>query len=116
MNNTIQYRDYVGSIEFSEEDGLFYGKVQGIKALISYEGTNAKDLVDDFHRAVDDYLSLCAMKKISPEKAYKGSFNIRIAPELHKQLALYAMAKRISLNSLIEKALTAYTPLFQNVK
>ena len=42
MNNTIQYRGYIGSVEFSEEDGLFYGKVMGIRSLISYEGENAK--------------------------------------------------------------------------
>ena len=41
MNNTIQYKDYVGSIEFSEEDKIFYGKVLGIRSLISYEGENA---------------------------------------------------------------------------
>lgn len=29
MNNTIQYKGYVGSVEFSEEDGIFYGKVMG---------------------------------------------------------------------------------------
>ena len=40
MNNTIQYRGYVGSVEFSEEDGTFYGKVLGIRSLISYEGSN----------------------------------------------------------------------------
>ncbi len=54
MNNTIQYRDYVGSVEFSEEDGIFYGKVMGIRSLISYEGENAKELINDFHAAVDD--------------------------------------------------------------
>ena len=57
MNNIMEYKGYVGSVEFSEEDGLFYGKVQGIRSLISYEGTNAKELVSDFHGAVDDYLS-----------------------------------------------------------
>lgn len=31
----------------------------GIRALISYEGTNARELVEDFHNAVDDYLLLC---------------------------------------------------------
>ena len=36
MNNTIQYKGYIGSVEFSEEDGLFYGKVMGIRSLISY--------------------------------------------------------------------------------
>lgn len=59
MNNTMEYKGYVGSVEFSEEDGLFYGKVMGIRALISYEGSTAAELVNDFHGAVDDYLALC---------------------------------------------------------
>ena len=75
MNNTMQYKGYVGSVEFSEADGLFFGKVLGIRALISYEGTNAAELVADFHGAVDDYLSLCEAENSEPEKAYKGSFN-----------------------------------------
>ena len=32
MNNTIQYKGYVGSIEFSEEDKIIYGKVLGISS------------------------------------------------------------------------------------
>lgn len=48
MNNTMQYKGYVGSVEFSEADGLFFGKVLGIRALISYEGTNAAELVAVF--------------------------------------------------------------------
>lgn len=63
MNNTIQYKGYVGSIEFSEEDGTFYGKVLGIRSLISYEGSNAEELVNDFHESVDDYLLLCKEEK-----------------------------------------------------
>ena len=79
MNNTMEYRGYVGSVEFSEEDGIFYGKVMGIRALISYEGTTAKELVEDFHTAVDDYLALCENKGVKPEIAYKGSFNVRMS-------------------------------------
>ena len=59
MNNTMEYKNYVGSVEFSEEDSLFFGRVLGIRALVSYEGENARDLVEDFHGAVDDYLALC---------------------------------------------------------
>lgn len=55
MSNTITYKNYIGSVEFSEEDSLFYGKVLGIKSLISYEGNTATELVNDFHCAVDDY-------------------------------------------------------------
>lgn len=57
MNNTIEYKGYVGSVEFSEDDGIFFGKVMGIRSLISYEGENAKELLEDFHNAIDDYLA-----------------------------------------------------------
>ena len=105
MKNTIEYKGYVGSVEFSEEDALFYGKVLGIRALISYEGTNAAELVADFHGAVDDYLELCVQSGTEPEKAYKGSFNVRISPELHKQAVVAAMARNVSLNSFVEASI-----------
>ena len=105
MNNTMEYKGYIGSVEFSEEDGVFYGKVLGIRSLISYEGTNVRELVDDFHGAVDDYLSLCEMEGKVPEKAYKGSFNVRVSPELHRQAAQYAAAHQMSLNGFVESSI-----------
>jgi len=105
MNNTMEYKGYVGSVEFSEEDGLFYGKVMGIRSLISYEGTTARELIEDFHGAVEAYLALCEAEGREPEKAYKGSFNVRIPPELHKQAVIFASAHGISLNSFVENAL-----------
>jgi len=105
MNNTMEYKGYIGSVEFSEEDGLFYGKVMGIRALISYEGTTAAELVSDFHDAVNDYLALCEETHQPPEKAYKGSFNVRISPELHKQAVVYAASHNMSLNNLVERSI-----------
>lgn len=105
MNNTFEYKGYIGSIEFSEEDTLFFGKVMGIRSLISYEGKNADELISDFHSAVDDYLAVCEAEGREPEKAYKGSFNIRISPELHKQLVVCATSRQMSLNSFVENAL-----------
>lgn len=57
LTRTMEYRGYVGSVEFSEEDAVFFGKVQGIRSLVSYEGTTREELESDFHNAVDDYLS-----------------------------------------------------------
>lgn len=54
MSSVMKYKDYIGSVEFSEEDQIFYGKVLGIHSLISYEGESAKELIQDFHEAVDD--------------------------------------------------------------
>lgn len=59
MNETIQYKGYVGSVEFSEADNIFYGKVMGVRSLISYEGENFQALINDFHTAVDEYLETC---------------------------------------------------------
>lgn len=56
MSDTINYKGYIGSVEFSDEDGLFYGRVLGVRSLISYEGKNINDLVADFHSAVDEFL------------------------------------------------------------
>ena len=105
MNNTIEYKGYIGSVEFSKEDGIFFGKVMGIRSLISYEGENATELITDFHNTIDDYLEMCKSENKIPEVAYKGSFNVRISPELHRKLVVYATAHQISLNSYIEETL-----------
>ena len=105
MKNTIEYKNYIGTIEFSEEDGVFFGKVTGIRSLISYEGTNVKELLDDFHGAVDDYLQICKNEGVAPEKPYKGSFNVRVSPELHKLAALYAIENQTTLNNFVEEAM-----------
>lgn len=72
MNNIIQYKGYTGSVEFSHADNIFYGKVQGIRSLISYEGTSVKDLIEDFREAVDDYLALCDEEGSEPKTAGKS--------------------------------------------
>ena len=105
MNNTIEYKGYVGSVEFSQEDGVFFGKVMGLRALLSYEGSTAEELLADFHGAVDDYLALCQAEGKEPERAFKGSFNVRISPELHKKLVVRAASQQMTLNSYVEQAL-----------
>ena len=105
MNNTMEYKGYIGVIEFSVEDMLFYGKVQGIRSLISYEGSDASELVNDFHNAIDTYLENCRKEGIEPEVAYKGTLNVRLSADTHKRAAIYAMNHGQSLNSLIDMAI-----------
>ena len=104
MNNTMEYKGYVGSVEFSETDNVLFGKVQGIRSLISYEGTTVSELVEDFHGAVDDYLAACSEEGTEPEVAYKGSFNIRIGSDRHRRAAIYALAHDQTLNAFIAEA------------
>ena len=103
--NYLHYKNYTGSVYFSEQDAVFHGKVIGIKSLISFEGDSVSAITNDFHQAVDEYLKFCAVKGKEPEKPFKGSFNIRISAELHRKLALTASARGISLNALVEDAI-----------
>ncbi len=101
----LNYKGYTGSIEYSKEDDLLYGKVLGIKGLISYEGKTGNDLESDFIEAIEDYLSTCKEAGIAPEKPFKGSFNVRIPTTLHKKAALLAMEEKMSLNNFVAESI-----------
>lgn len=105
MHNTMKYKTYVGSVEFSEAKECFFGNVLGIRKDISYEGEDVRSLICNFHEAVDDYLADCSAAGTEPEKAYKGTFNVRVSENLHREAALYGLNNNMSLNSVVENAL-----------
>jgi predicted HicB family RNase H-like nuclease len=108
MSNVLEYKGYYGKVEFSATDKVLYGKVIGLNSLISFEGDSVQSLKEDFEGAIDDYLEMCAEKGVEPEKAYKGSFNVRVSPELHKTLVIYSASHGQTLNSTIEEAIRRY--------
>lgn len=104
----MEHKGYYARIEYSDEDQCFFGSIEGIVDVIGFEGGNVNELKQAFHEAVDDYLDLCQRLGKEPQKAYKGSFNVRIDPDLHKRAALLASSNGISLNQLIENAVDRY--------
>lgn len=103
----LEYKGYTGTIEYSKEDELLFGKVLGIKSLLSYEGSTGTELEMDFNRVIDEYLEDCKASQINPEKPFKGSFNVRIPSELHRDAALKAMELNTSLNGFISESIRA---------
>ncbi|MEQ8475572.1 type II toxin-antitoxin system HicB family antitoxin [Fulvivirga sp.] len=101
----LEYKGYTGSIEYSAEDNLLYGQVLGVRGLISYEGDTGKSLEQDFKEAIDTYLADCKASGKTPEKPFKGSFNVRIPANLHQKAALLAMEAKTSLNSFVAEAI-----------
>jgi predicted HicB family RNase H-like nuclease len=100
MKNMMKYKGYYDFIEFDAEDLLFYGKLEFINSLISYEGEAAKQIDSAFKEAVDDYLLICKERGVEPEKPFKGSLNVRIGSERHEKAAL--IAKELGCSSLNE--------------
>ena len=104
----MEQKGYYARIEYSDEDSCFFGTVAGIVDVISFEGRDIDELKAAFADAVDDYLDMCLRLGKEPQKIYKGSFNVRIDPELHKRAAIAAFSSGISLNQLVEKAVDSF--------
>jgi predicted HicB family RNase H-like nuclease len=105
MNDILQYQNYYASVHFSAADEVFYGRILGINDLISFEGASVQELKAAFEEAVEDYLETCATIGKTPEKTYKGTFNVRVSSALHKEAATFAAVHNITLNEFVKKAL-----------
>jgi predicted HicB family RNase H-like nuclease len=109
MKDMMKYKEYFGSVHYSDEDRVFFGKIEFIRALVSYEGTDVQSLRLAFEEAVDDYLDTCTEQGKGPEKPFKGSFNVRIGPELHQRVAMAAAQQGVTLNGFIADVLKRET-------
>ena len=103
--NTLKYKGYIGSVAYSEPDKVFFGKLEGIDALVNYEGESVAELTAAFQEAVEDYLAFCSDLGQKPEKSYSGTFNVRISPATHRDIANRATEAGISINAFVKKVL-----------
>jgi predicted HicB family RNase H-like nuclease len=102
----MKYKGYTGIVEFDEESQVLFGRVIGLRDVITFEGDSVPEVIQAFHDSVDVYLEFCAERGESPEKPYSGQFILRLDPRLHRELANVAQEKDTSLNALIEAALS----------
>jgi predicted HicB family RNase H-like nuclease len=98
--NQLHYKDYIGNVFFSEEDGVFHGRIIGISDSISFEGDSVKSLTEDFQNAVDEYLEFCESSDKQPEKS---TFAIKISPDIYNKATIHATQKGLPLNMFIER-------------
>ncbi len=103
--NTLKYKGFIGSVDFSEEDNIFFGKIEGIDGLVNFEGSSVNELKSSFHEAVEDYIAYCKEEGIVPQKSYSGTLNIRLSPDIHRKIAILANKAGVSVNAFIKQAL-----------
>lgn len=103
--DVITYKDYVGSVRYSADAEVFFGKIEGIDDLVTFEGESVPQLKQAFHEAVHDYLEIARANGKEPEKTYRGSLNIRLKPDVHKQANRLALMKGKTLNQFINDAI-----------
>ena len=107
-NNILEYKGYYTEINYDQKDRILFGKIEGIRDLVDFHSEDANEIEDEFHNAVDDYLSFCNEIGKTPEKAFKGAFNVRLTEDLHRKLYLKAEEDGITLNKLMENIVKKY--------
>ncbi|GHT80422.1 hypothetical protein FACS189467_2520 [Bacteroidia bacterium] len=85
--NTLYYKGYTGSVEYSNPDKCFVGKVLGLERdSITYEGETIDELRTDFEAGIESYFESCDEMGIKPRKP-ANYLNVRIPLEMHGQIS-----------------------------
>lgn len=106
MKNILTYKGFIGSVNYSGDDHLFFGKIEGINDLVTFEGSTVEELEKGFREMVNLHIQDCKHEGKPLEKSYKGSFNVRVSRELHKKATQVATSEGITLNQLVKRALS----------
>jgi predicted HicB family RNase H-like nuclease len=105
MKNVLEHKGYTGYVEFSDEDEVFFGRIVGIRDLVTFEADSVVKLKKAFKDAVEDYIATCKKLGKDPDKEYKGSFNVRLKPKIHRLAAIKSATLKMSLNQFVEKVI-----------
>ena len=96
---------YCARVEYDDEDGIFVGRIAGIRDGVGFHADSVAELREAFHDAVEDYLETCASIGKEPQKAFSGQMMFRVNPELHRKAAIAAELAGKSLNQWAEEVL-----------
>jgi len=97
----VKYKGYTAVLKADEERGILFGQVLGLRDVITFQAETVSQAIKEFHISVDTYLELCRSRQQSPEKPYSGNFMVRVNPELHRQIAILAQVRSVSINALV---------------
>jgi len=101
----IKYKNYTGVVEYDDEGKIFMGEVIGLRAVVTFQGRTVTELEKSFKQSVDLYLEMCKRDGVEPQKPFSGRFNLRLNPELHRQIAERAALEKTSLNEFVSHIL-----------
>jgi len=101
----MEYKGYIGTVEYDSEAKIFHGDIINTRDVITFQGTTVNEIEKSFKDSINDYIAWCREENTEPEKPYSGKFNVRLSPQIHRQISILAKKRKISLNSLVEKAI-----------
>lgn len=101
----MNYKGYIGHVEFDEEAEIFHGEVINTRDVITFQGETVRQLKRAFIDSIEDYLAFCEERNENPERPFSGKFNVRLDPALHREAFAAAKQAGVSLNKWIIEAI-----------
>ncbi|WP_283148989.1 type II toxin-antitoxin system HicB family antitoxin [Silvimonas soli] len=105
----LKYKDFEAVAELSDDMTRVRGKILYIEDLVTFESSDLGGGIQrEFEEAVEDYLATCKALGREPKKPFKGVFQVRVTPEVHRKAATCAARHKTTLNDLMVKALVQF--------
>ena len=106
MADFIKYKGFKGTVAYSAADKCLHGSIVGIPDTVIYGGNDLIELVNNFNKAVDEYIEDCERLRKPVKKTYTGHFSVRIKPVLHRKLDYLAASRKTSVSKIIEEVVS----------
>ncbi len=98
MNNTLTYKGFSAKIEFSADDNVFFGRLSGIRDIVTFHGETVEELKESMRESVDFYVEVCEKEGKKQKKSYSGKLLFRLPDKLHAEIAEAATRHGKSIN------------------
>ena len=103
MNHTVQYKGYTASIEHSDEDACYVGRVMGMnRHRMAFHGDTIEETHSVFIETIDFYLDTCAEEGTEPERP--SAIIVLLPTNLYLEVSEKAERKGLTVPKLIAEA------------
>jgi predicted HicB family RNase H-like nuclease len=102
----ITHKGYTGSLEIDENAGIIFGRILGIRDVVTFAGETVAEAKQAFEDSVDDYLAFCQELEQTPDKPFSGKLPFRTTPEHHRNVFIAATKAGKSINAWMDEVLT----------
>ena len=104
----MEYKGYIAKVEYDDSAGMLHGEVINAAPypIVTFEASDVDSLKREFHISIDDYLAWCEEDGVEPRRGFSGKLNLRLGPDLHRQVSVEAAANDLSINEWITQTIS----------
>ena len=99
MINVLEIDGFHAVISFDPEINLFRGEFIDLNGGADFYAADVEALRREGRTSLKVFLDMCQEDGVEPRRKFSGRFNLRLPPELHRNLTVAAAAEGKSLNA-----------------